>query len=101
MNPGFLVFELDPESYAIREVHKYFMDVPESNRLNRPVWKLAHNLTSLYGLSAVVPKEVNTKVAQRLRTEEEFYHRFCHTYTSGGVAKAEEFFALGYSIDHD
>ncbi len=87
---------MDPESFRILEVQKYTMDLEESNRHpERPaVWRLAHNLTSHYGIAAVSPREIDA-LRERIERYNATYEKFCHTFSSGGKEKANEMLALG------
>lgn len=58
-NPGFRMIKYDQSTGRHLDLIQYFMDLPESNRMQAPVWKTEYIATSDMSIPDITPKSMD------------------------------------------
>ncbi|XP_062567055.1 acid sphingomyelinase-like phosphodiesterase 3b [Saccostrea cucullata] len=58
-NPSFRMVKYDRVSGRHLDLVQYYMDLPESNRQGKPIWKIAYTATHDMGISDISPKSMD------------------------------------------
>jgi sphingomyelin phosphodiesterase len=68
LNPGFRLYEIDSASNRIVNHYTWIMDLPKSNKLRSPQWRVEYDALSAYEMPSLTPSDWND-LTVRLETE--------------------------------
>jgi len=91
LNPSYRVYEFDRESYLMLNYNQYRFNVSESNKLDKPIWKLAYRFTEYYDLPGILPEHLY-ELAKRILNNKEYFMKFA-LMSYGESPKSEKYMA--------
>ena len=75
-NPGFRMIKYDQTTGRHLDLVQYYMDLPESNRLQTPVWKIGYTATSDMSIADITPDSMDAFIKRMADPDGEDFRKF-------------------------
>ncbi|XP_061175715.1 acid sphingomyelinase-like phosphodiesterase 3b [Saccostrea echinata] len=75
-NPGFRMIKYDQSTGRYLDLIQYYMDLPESNRLQNPVWKTEYTATTDMSIPDITPGSIDRFIKRMADPDGEEFKKF-------------------------